>query len=81
MGETCENTPGKNAISVMDNMRKEIIFKKPAQSVIKKRKQKILDEDTYVEVSGLDYRNKICNICNLYHRKLGILSREISSLI
>ncbi|RZC34214.1 DGCR14 [Asbolus verrucosus] len=52
MGENAENTPGKQAIAVMQDIHKEIIFKKPIGTPRKRPKEKVLDEDTYVEKIG-----------------------------
>lgn len=43
------DSPGKKAMEVM-NINQEIIFKKPIGIPRKKPKEKILDEDSYVEV-------------------------------
>jgi hypothetical protein len=50
MSSSGENTPGRQAMAVMEDIRKEIIFKKPIGTPRKKHKEKVLDEDTYVEV-------------------------------
>jgi hypothetical protein len=50
MSDSGENTPGRQAMAVMADIRKEIIFKKPIGTPRKKHKEKVLDEDTYVEV-------------------------------
>jgi hypothetical protein len=50
MSVSGENTPGRQAMAVMEDIRKEIIFKKPIGTPRKKHKEKVLDEDTYVEV-------------------------------
>ena len=51
--EKYENTPGGQAMAVMKDINKEIIFKKPIGAPRKRHKEKVLDEDTYVEVSGV----------------------------
>lgn len=50
MGDTVENTPGRMAIQVMENVHKELIFKKPSGLPRKRLKRKVLDEETYVQV-------------------------------
>ncbi|XP_044260595.1 splicing factor ESS-2 homolog [Tribolium madens] len=52
MGENVENTPGRQAIAVMKDIQREIIFKKPVGTPRKRLKEKVLDEDTYVEHIG-----------------------------
>lgn len=47
-----ENSPGRKALEVMGHVNKEIVFKKPFSVPRKKRKVKVLDEDTYVEQIG-----------------------------
>lgn len=51
MGENQEKTPGRQAMAVMKDIQKEIIFKKPVGTPRKRVKEKVLDEDTYVEVT------------------------------
>ncbi|XP_063923443.1 splicing factor ESS-2 homolog [Zophobas morio] len=50
--EKYENTPGRQAMAVMKDINKEIIFKKPIGAPRKRHKEKVLDEDTYVEEIG-----------------------------
>lgn len=50
MNETGEETPGRRAIEVMKTVHKDLVFKKPIGTVRKKKKQKVLDDDTYVDV-------------------------------
>ncbi|XP_066261432.1 splicing factor ESS-2 homolog [Euwallacea similis] len=52
MSDLVENTPGRWAIQVMENVHKDLLFKKPTQIPRKRRKMKVLDEDTYVEQIG-----------------------------
>ncbi|KAL3271599.1 hypothetical protein HHI36_022074 [Cryptolaemus montrouzieri] len=48
-----DNTPGHMALQEMKSVEKDLeIFKKPMLFVKKKRKQKILDEESYVEEIG-----------------------------
>lgn len=53
-----DNKPGQGALKAMANLDKsEIVFKKPLTASVKKnpkrRKIKVLDEDTYIEVITL----------------------------
>lgn len=50
MGDSVENTPGRMAIQVMENVHKQLIFKKPSGLPRKRLKRKVLDEETYVQV-------------------------------
>lgn len=50
MCENIENSPGRKAMEVMTNIHKDLVFKKPI-GVAKRVKKKVLDEETYVEVS------------------------------
>ncbi|XP_019869246.2 splicing factor ESS-2 homolog [Aethina tumida] len=52
MSETGEETPGRRAIEVMKTVHKDLVFKKPIGTVRKKKKQKVLDDDTYVDEMG-----------------------------
>ncbi|CAH0549252.1 unnamed protein product [Brassicogethes aeneus] len=52
MDQTVENSPGRYAMELMEKVNKEIVFKKPTSAVKRKKKQKILDDDTYVEEIG-----------------------------
>ncbi|KAF7281586.1 hypothetical protein GWI33_004507 [Rhynchophorus ferrugineus] len=52
MNSFVENSPGRKALEIMDNVNKEIVFKKPLGIPRKRRKVKVLDEDTYVEQIG-----------------------------
>lgn len=48
MCENPENSPGQKALSIIKN---DEIFKKPLVTPKRRKKQQILDEDTYVEVN------------------------------
>lgn len=47
-----ENSPGRKAINGMNNIYKDIVFKIPVATV-RKRKKKILDDESYVEVRSI----------------------------
>nr|XP_022906456.1 protein DGCR14 homolog [Onthophagus taurus]XP_022906457.1 protein DGCR14 homolog [Onthophagus taurus] len=49
---TPESTPGRYAIEAMSEINKSLEFKKPIGIPKRRQKQKILDEDTYVEELG-----------------------------
>lgn len=44
------NTPGSKALVVMKELDKEVEFKKPSGIPKRRSRQKILDEETYIEV-------------------------------
>ncbi|KAJ8939718.1 hypothetical protein NQ314_011004 [Rhamnusium bicolor] len=52
MRDSVENSPGKRAMEVMENIHKDIVFKKPIGTPWKRSKKKVLDEETYVEEIG-----------------------------
>ncbi|XP_072381030.1 splicing factor ESS-2 homolog [Diabrotica undecimpunctata] len=47
-----ENSPGRKAIETMENLHKDLVFKKPFGIIKKRTKRKILEEDNYVEEIG-----------------------------
>ncbi|XP_057657921.1 splicing factor ESS-2 homolog isoform X2 [Diorhabda carinulata] len=49
MSETPENSPGRKAIETMGIIHKDLVFKKPIGTAKKRKKKKILNEETYVE--------------------------------
>lgn len=51
MNDSVENTPGQRAIKVMETIHKEVVFKVPTRTARKRPKVKVLEEETYVEVS------------------------------
>lgn len=56
MSRKDDETPGDKALSAMNDMQKDIVFKKP--DIPRKKKRKILDEDSYIEVKLLSF-NKL----------------------
>lgn len=50
MSENSEKTPGRQAIVAMKEVNKDLVFKTPNSLPKKRRKVKVLDEETYVEV-------------------------------
>lgn len=60
MGDRTEKSPGKMAMEIMETIHKEVVFKKPLTIPRRRNKKKILDEETYVEVS-------LSIICTLRH--------------
>lgn len=45
------DTPGRRAVSVMDTIRKDIVFKTPVGVPKRRSKHKVLEEEDYIEVS------------------------------
>lgn len=56
MCESVENSPGTKALETMNNLHKDLVFKKPLGTA-RKKKKKILDDEMYVEVI-VDYSKK-----------------------
>lgn len=52
MGESVENSPGRKAIETMNSLHKDLVFKRPIGTA-RKRKKKVLDDESYVEVRTL----------------------------
>lgn len=55
MGNNTEDTAGSDVILTMRQIQKDVVFKKPVGIPKKRNKQKILDEDTYIEVRMLKF--------------------------
>lgn len=51
MNDSTDKSPGKKAMEIMETIHKEVVFKKPLGIPRRRSKKKILDEETYVEVS------------------------------
>lgn len=51
MGESAENTPGRRAVSAMQEIKNEVIFKTPTGVPKRRNKTKVLEEEEYIEVS------------------------------
>lgn len=49
--ENIENSPGTGALVAMKDLNKDLVFKKPNSLPRKRRKEKVLDEETYIEAS------------------------------
>lgn len=45
------DTPGRKAVNVMESIRKDIVFKTPVGVPKRRSKQKVLEEEIYIEVS------------------------------
>lgn len=52
MSSDIESTPGRGAVVAMKEIQNELVFKKPMGLPKRRVKQKILDEDSYIEVSS-----------------------------
>ncbi|XP_050300399.1 splicing factor ESS-2 homolog [Anthonomus grandis grandis] len=52
MTDLVENTPGRLALEVMETVHKDLVFKKPSDVARKRKKMKVLDEESYVEEIG-----------------------------
>lgn len=50
MNSKFQNKPSTEVILTMKQIQNEVVFKKPIGVPRKRTKQKILDEDTYIEV-------------------------------
>ncbi|KRT84936.1 hypothetical protein AMK59_1463, partial [Oryctes borbonicus] len=50
--DNVDKSPGRQAIAVMQDIDKDLVFKKPIGVPKKRKSQAILDEDTYVEELG-----------------------------
>ncbi|CAG9770880.1 unnamed protein product [Ceutorhynchus assimilis] len=48
MGDSVEDTPGRMALEV-NEAHKDLVFKKPSETARKRKKVKVLDEETYFE--------------------------------
>lgn len=61
MKEKDDQTPGSQALVVMQELVKDVVFKTPTFVARKKVKRKVLDEDAYIEVCNINLRwcNKI----------------------
>lgn len=56
MEEKGDHTPGSQALIVMQELVKDVVFKTPTFAVKKKAKRKVLDEDAYIEVCNVNLR-------------------------
>lgn len=68
MSEKGNATPGDRALSAMKNLQKDIVFKTP-NIPRKKMKQKVLDEDSYIEVI-LSFFFFIKTVCRVYGKSI-----------
>lgn len=48
---TPPDTPGRMAVNVMESIRKDIVFKTPVGVPKRRSKQKVLEEEDYIEAS------------------------------
>lgn len=60
--ENVENTPGRRAISAMQEIKNDIVFKTPTGVPKRRSKQVVLEEEEYIEVCFIFVRFS----CGLY---------------
>lgn len=77
------DTPGRRAVNVMDSIRKDIVFKTPAGVPKRRSKQKVLEEEDYIEVIRARCFVFVysCRKIMCFCRKWGRLYKEIFFLI
>lgn len=47
-----QDTPGRRAVGVMESIQKDIVFKTPVGVPKRRSRQKVLEEEEYIDVSG-----------------------------
>lgn len=60
--ENVENTPGRRAISAMQEIKNDIVFKTPTGVPKRRSKQVVLEEEQYIEVCVQYYSFSIVSI-------------------
>lgn len=65
MSENIQDSPGSKALTAMRELHADIVFKKPSGLPKRRNRQKILDEESYIEVSSfvITFMNFWLNYC------------------